>query len=272
VHAVLLVGGKGTRLYPLTKNIPKPLVRIGPYSILEITLRRLRANGFRRITLCISHLGHLIQEAVGDGSALGLEVDYVLDTTPLGTAAPLLAVPEWDGPAVVMNGDILTTIDFGDLYRQHQASETLLTVAFHRRRLPTSVGMLHVQGGRVRAIWEKPSFYWNINSGIYVADALSRKFIMEGEPADMPDLINAMIEHDEPVNGYGFTGPWHDIGTPSRYVQASNEFLAHPELYLDPSVRPVDDDVQVEPDPMRDEQKRIPPANLSLLVERQQSA
>ncbi|MEC3976920.1 nucleotidyltransferase family protein [Amycolatopsis sp. H20-H5] len=264
MHAILLVGGKGTRLAPLTRNIPKPLIRFGPYSILEITLRRLHGAGFRRVTLCISHLGELIREEFGDGRRLGLAIDYSLDAEPLGTAAPLLNVTEWDEPAVVMNGDILTTVDFADLHRQHTDSETLLTVAFHRRRLPTSVGMLHVIDQRVRAIWEKPSFNWNVNSGIYVANPLARKFITEDEPADMPDLINAMIDHDEPVNGYGFAGPWHDIGTHPRYRQAKAEFLADPELYLDPRRRSAPGGVHLEPDPLQDDATA---PDLSLLLE-----
>ena len=234
VHAILLVGGKGTRLWPRTRHQPKALVKLGHYSILEIILRRLRDCGCDRVTLCISHLGHMIRREFGNGRRLGVPVDYCVDEHPLGTAAPLHLVPDWTSPAVVMNGDILTTIDFADLYRQHERGTGRLTVAFHRSLLAAGVGVVRVLDGRVEAIWEKPSVEWNINAGIYVADPLVRKYVPTGSPADMPSLITALIEHGETVNGYGFSGEWHDIGTPFRYQRAMKEFLTNPERYLKP--------------------------------------
>ncbi|MFC7545956.1 sugar phosphate nucleotidyltransferase [Plantactinospora sp. GCM10030261] len=234
MHAIVLVGGKATRLWPRTRWQPKALVKIGHYSILEIIIRRLRDCGFDRITLCIAHLGDMIKDEFGDGRHLGVAVDYCAEERPLGTAAPLHLVPDWTSPAVVMNGDILTTIDFADLHRQHTTSGNLLTVAFHKSLLHAGVGVLRVRDGRVQQIWEKPNVEWNINAGIYVADPRVRDHIPRSDAADMPGLINALLADGQQVTGYGFSGQWYDIGTPFRYQKAMKEFLTHPDRYLRP--------------------------------------
>lgn len=230
----MMVGGKGTRLSSVTGPRPKALVRLGRHSIMEIIISRFRACGFTRATLCVSHLGHMIRSEFGDGRQLGLSIDYSVDEGRLGTAAPLLNVPDWTSPAVVINGDILTTIDFADLLRHHTRSRSLLTVAFQQRQLTAGVGLLRIQDDQVTAVHEKPRFAWNISCGIYVADPLVKRYLPADAPADMPSLITALIQDSEPVNGYRFGGPWHDIGTPERYQRARAEFLADPGRYLDP--------------------------------------
>ncbi|TDB74896.1 sugar phosphate nucleotidyltransferase [Micromonospora sp. KC723] len=232
MHAILLVGGRGTRLMPHTSNRPKALMPLGEHSLLEISLRRLRACGFTRATLCISHLGSMIRSAFGDGSQLGLRVDYCVDDRPMGTAAPLLLVPDWTEPAVVMNGDLLTSIDFGELYRRHVAGDGGLTVAFQRYWVSTGVGLLRADGDRIRRVHEKPTFEWNVCCGIYVADPGVRSYIPSGTPTDMPTLINALADAGVPVNGYAFHESWHDVGTPARYEQARADFLSDPDRYL----------------------------------------
>jgi NDP-sugar pyrophosphorylase family protein len=224
----------GTRLRPYTRDRPKALVRLGRYSILEIILNRLRACGFERVTLCVSHLREMITEEIGDGRRLGLRVDYSVDERPLGTAAPLLLVEDWTAPAVVMNGDLLTTIDFSELHRTHRRRGSRLTVAFQRRRLATSVGVLQVRDDRITAMWEKPTIEWNVCLGVYVADPSTRRHIPANTPTDMPGLIRSLIADHEPVHGYQFTGEWHDIGTPAAYERARAEFLADSDRYLRP--------------------------------------
>jgi NDP-sugar pyrophosphorylase family protein len=236
MHAILLVGGKGTRLMPHTEYLPKPLVKLGDYTILEIILRRLHAYGFDRITLCISHMGDAIKAEIGNGRQLGLSVDYCTDTRPLGTAAPLRLVTDWHSPAVVMNGDILTTADFGDLYRHHQDNGGAMTIAVHRRWLVSGVGLVQLLGDKVTAIREKPEFEWNVSAGIYVVDPRVKRYIPEDTPVDMPTLINILIRDGERVGGHRFTESWFDIGTPARYEEAKARFLANPGLFLDPHV------------------------------------
>jgi NDP-sugar pyrophosphorylase family protein len=237
MHAILLVGGKGARLMPYTRSRPKGLLEFGQYTLLEIILRRLGACGFERVTLCVSHLGEMIQAAFGDGGELGLAIDYSVDDRPLGTAAPLLLVPDWHAPAVVMNGDLLTTVDFADLYRRHHRDGGLLTVAFQRHWLSSGMGLLRVLGDQVQSMREKPTFEWNVCSGIYVADPLVRTYIASETPTDMPDLINLLAQSGEAVSAYQFNGYWCDVGTPARYQRARTDFLADPELYLAPQSR-----------------------------------
>lgn len=246
MHAILLVGGRGSRLAPYTSLLPKALMSLGRYSILEVTLRRLRACGFVRVTLCISHLGDQIRTEFGDGRQLGLSIDYSVDPVPLGTAAPLLFVPEWTAPAVVMNGDLLTTVDFTELYRAHVKGDAMLTVAYQRRWLSANVGLLRTAGDRVVGIREKPKFQWDVVSGIYVADPLIRKYLPTDAVTDMPTLINSLVEHGEAVQGYLFTGAWHDIGTPARYERARARFLADQQFYLDPRQRRKSDTAEAD--------------------------
>jgi NDP-mannose synthase len=238
VHAVILVGGKGSRLLPFTKYRPKPLMRLGRYSILEVIIRRLRASGFERVTLCTAHLGEMIRSEFGDGRRLGLAIDYCTDDPPSGTAAPLLLVSDWDSPAVVMNGDVLTALDFAHFYRTHVQSDSLLSVAFQRREVPVELGVLQVGDRQVHAMWEKPSLAIDVCSGMYVADPSIRDIMPEGDRVDMPDVIDALLKKGEPVNAYGFQSEWHDIGTPATYKNAEREFLANQDHYLFPSGRP----------------------------------
>ncbi len=233
LHAIVLVGGKGSRLLPYTRTRPKALLELGGHSVLEIILRRLRAFGFDRVTLCVSHLGEQIRAEIGDGARLGLSVDYSVDERPLGTAAPLRLTLGWTGPAVVMNGDILTTLDFADLHRAHERTGSVLTVAFLRRRFTAGVGLVRLEEDRVIEVMEKPTFGLNVSSGIYVVSPSALDHIPEG-PADMPTLINNLIGHGEPVHGYGFAGSWHDIGTPARYEEAKKAFQSEPRRYLEP--------------------------------------
>ncbi|MFE0424385.1 sugar phosphate nucleotidyltransferase [Streptomyces sp. NPDC058953] len=232
MRAIILTGGKGTRLRPYTDNRPKGLLQLSRYSILEVIIRRLRGAGFSHITLCVSHLAHQIRAEFGDGGTLGVRIDYSNDPRPLGTAAPLAGVVDWNGPALVMNGDVLTALDFAELYRAHKDAGGVLTVASLRRPVPIGFGVLDIRGGRVTAIKEKPTLRIDISSGIYVADAAVVDAITPEEPIDMPDLVAAMIARGRQVNAYSFTDRWHDIGTPERYEEAQRCFAENPDLYL----------------------------------------
>lgn len=233
MHAIVLVGGKGTRLLPLTEHLPKPLMRFGRYPLLEIVIRRLRSAGCTRITLCVSHLGEMIERAFGDGRRLDVEIDYVVDETPLGTAAPLLAVPDWHTPAVVTNGDVLSTIDFAELYHAHRQQANDITVVVHRLHAPISYGVVDMDDtGRVAAIREKPRLPVDVAAGIYVADPRVRGYVPAGTPLDMPDLIGRLISGGRPVRAHRFDGPWHDIGDHDSYQAAQRQFAANPERYL----------------------------------------
>jgi NDP-sugar pyrophosphorylase family protein len=212
-------------------------MKLGRYSILEIIIRRLRACAFERVTLCTAHLGEMIRAEFDDGRRLGLSIDYCTDDPPSGTAAPLLRVPDWSSPAVVMNGDVLTALDFAHFQRMHEKSGSLLSVAFQRREVPVELGVLQVGDRQVHAVWEKPSLAIDVCSGMYVVDPSVRDCIPEGVRVDMPDVIDALLKKGEPVNAYGFHEEWHDIGTPTTYRIAQKEFLANQDHYLSPSER-----------------------------------
>jgi len=238
MHAIVIAGGKGTRLRPLTAETPKALMKFGDFSLLEITLFRLRQAGADRVTLCVSHLGEVIERAIGSGDALDIAVDYCHDPSPLGTAGPLREVPDWDTPALVMNCDILTTLDFGRLHRRHLDSEAWLTVATQRRTVVIPFGVLEVAeaGGEVRAIREKPSLPFEVSSGIYVVDPKARSLIPPQEPMDMPTLMRALLEQGHLVEASAFTDAWHDIGTPAGYQAAQRDFATEPAAYLLPEM------------------------------------
>lgn len=236
MHAIVIAGGKGTRLRPLTAETPKALMRFGEFTLLEITLLRLRQAGADRVTLCVSHLGEMIERAIGSGDALEITVDYCHDPAPLGTAGPLRQVPDWDEPALVMNCDILTALDFGRLYRRHVDSGAWLTVATQRRHVVVPFGVIEFAetGHEVRAIREKPSLPFEVSSGVYVVDPKARELIAAQEPMDMPAFMRALLEEGHPVEASPFTDVWHDIGTPEDYQAAQRDFAADPTAYLMP--------------------------------------
>jgi NDP-sugar pyrophosphorylase family protein len=201
-------------------------------SILEITLLRLRACGFSRVTLCVSYRGDMIRREFGDGGRLGLSIDYCWDREPLGTAAPLLLVSEWETPALVMNGDVLTSLDFASVMASHRQHGGLMTVATHRCQVPVDFGVLDITDGRVRAIREKPRLPVDVAAGIQVVDPAVRTHLPDHGQLDMPTLVTALITEGQEVYAHPFAEPWHDIGTPSSYETARMDFLVDPERYL----------------------------------------
>ncbi len=233
MHAIILAGGKGTRLLPYTEDRPKSLLSFGSHTLLEIILRRLHDAGVVRVTLCVSHLGPMIEQVFGAGQRLGLDIDYVTDVEPLGTAAPLVAVRDWTEPAIVANGDVLSQIDFAELHHTHRRDGNDMTVVVHRLESPVNYGVVNVgTAGRITSIREKPRMSFDVSAGIYVVEPRVRHYVPDGRPLDMPDLIAELLASDRIVRAYRFDGPWHDVGTPVSYVAAQRHFAATPERYL----------------------------------------
>jgi NDP-sugar pyrophosphorylase family protein len=227
-----MVGGRGSRLLPYTKTRPKALMKLGEYSVLEIIVRQLQLAGCQKITLCILHFGEAIKQRFGDGTEFGVQIEYCMEAQPRGTAGPLLLLEDWDAPALIVNGDVLTNIDFADMYRAHVQGDSRLTVASKRCDISVDFGALQIQDGIVSGIVEKPSIAMDICLGVYVADPAVREFLPRAAPADMPDLITALLKDNRRVQVYSFSGRWHDIGTPASYEQAGQDFLENRELYL----------------------------------------
>jgi NDP-sugar pyrophosphorylase family protein len=227
MHAVILAGGKGVRLRPYTTRLPKPLVPIGEeHSIMEIVLSQLARCGFDRVTLAIGHLGDLIRSYIGDGSRWGVEIDYSLpEEVPLGTMGPVLQVldrlPE---KFLVMNGDVLTDLDYADLMRQHRESDAPLTVATYQRQAQIDYGVLTTRDGQVVEFTEKPTIDYRVSMGIYACSKPTLGGYPPGLPFGFDELMLDMLARDTPPQEYAFDGYWFDIGRPDDYDRVNAEF------------------------------------------------
>lgn len=228
-RAVILAGGKGSRLGPYTTVLPKPLLPIGDRAILDVVVHQLRDLGFADITLAVGHLAHLVRAVMGDGSKWGVSIDYQEETEPLGTVGPLGDIDRLDDSFLVMNGDVLTTLDYSDLMDLHRESGNLLTIASHRRVVRTDYGVLHVNGsaGRTRTVTgfeEKPEVPYVVSMGVYAMSPGALEYIEQGVYLDVPDLVLRLIEAGEQVGSYLFDGYWLDIGRPQDYERAIAEY------------------------------------------------
>lgn len=231
--AVVLAGGRGTRLAPYTSVLPKPLMPIGDRSILEVVLRQLHGHGIVDVTLCVGYLSHLIEAVLGDGSAHGTRVKYVRESQALGTAAPLRLVDGLDSTFIVMNGDVLTTLDYGELLRYHHQHHNLVTIAAKKRRIKIDYGVLHVGSngnrGRLRRFVEKPEMTSRVSMGIYVMEPEALEFIPAEGHFDFPDLVQALLDANRRVGVFDYDGMWFDIGRAEDYEQAVGAWLADAE-------------------------------------------
>jgi len=233
-HAVLLAGGLGTRLRPFTTSLPKPLVPIGDeMPVLEIVLRQLVRHGFRRATIAIGHLGDLIRAVAGDGSQWGLEVDYAPEDQPLGTIGPVVSVldrlPEH---FLVMNGDVLTDLNFGALLESHAASGGPLTIATYGRSVEIDFGVLHLDADRLVGFEEKPRLDYTVSMGVY---GLSRRTLASypgGQPFGFDDLVLDLLARGEVPVAFHHSGYWLDIGRPEDYDQANLDFARMRQVLL----------------------------------------
>ena len=222
-RAVILAGGRGTRLAPYTSVLPKPLMPIGERSILEIVMHQLAEHGITHVTLCVGYLSHLIR-AVLDNVDLPLRVTYVHEQEALGTAGPLRLVDGLDEPFVAMNGDVLTTLDYQELARRHRDSGNLVTVAARCRTIKIDYGVLHLADSdpthRVTGWSEKPEMASYVSMGIYVLEPAALEYVPAGSYYDFPTLIQALLNAGEPVGAYAYDGAWFDIGRHDDYQEA----------------------------------------------------
>ncbi|HEY3608153.1 MAG TPA: sugar phosphate nucleotidyltransferase [Pseudonocardiaceae bacterium] len=226
MHAIILAGGKGVRLRPYTTRLPKPLVPIGDeFSILEIVLRQLSQQGFSDVTLAIGYLGDLIRSYVGDGSKWGLRIDYTTEDSPLGTIGPVLQLMDRLPPEfLVMNGDVLTDLNYADLLANHVHSRAPLTVATYSRQVNVDFGVLTSDAGHIVEFTEKPTLNYQVSMGVY---GLSRETLCDylpGAPLGFDELMLDLLAKRTPPTEYRFDGYWLDIGRPDDYDRANAEF------------------------------------------------
>jgi NDP-sugar pyrophosphorylase family protein len=230
--AVLLAGGRGSRLHPYTMNIPKPLLPLGDIPVVEVVLRQLAQQGFDRAVLTVGHMAPLLSAFLGDGSRYGLRVDYQLEEEPLGTAGPLRGVVDLEEDFLVMNGDLLTTIDFADLVAGHRVAGATGTIALTRRTVAIDYGVVHrTPEGTLDRYEEKPTFDYRVSTGINVLSRSAIDLVPEGR-FDMPDLMTALTAHGRTVRCVETDAYWQDIGRIEDYERASRDFVADPTRFL----------------------------------------
>jgi len=225
MKAVILAGGLGTRLKPFTEVIPKPLLPVGEKSVLEIQIERLKNHGFNEIYLATNYKSQYIENYFGDGFRYAVKLNISKEDKPLGTAGPLLLLKDkLVDPFIVMNGDILSLVDFGKLYSFACHQESLLTISIKKEITPFAFGNIFFEGDRVTGIQEKPDIVMYILAGIYVMKPEIFSLFPKDEYFGMDKLITKMIDGNMPVTKYELKEYWLDIGRLSDYEQAQKDF------------------------------------------------
>jgi NDP-sugar pyrophosphorylase family protein len=225
LRAIILAGGKGVRLAPLTDVIPKPLVPIGGMPVLEIVIRQLKANGFHHITLAVGYLSELIKAYFQDGSRWGVKIDYSFEAEPLGTAGPLGLIDGLNETFLVMNADIVTDMDYYELVSYHRKHGCVATIGAFERQVRIDLGVIVTDGRRrIKDYIEKPTHSYLVSMGIYIFEPKVLEFLPDKGYMDFPDLVKQLLEADLPVGFRPFSGYWLDIGRHEDYSQAAEEF------------------------------------------------
>ena len=232
-HAIIMAGGKGTRLAPYTTVLPKPLMPIEDQPILEVVIRQLRHFGFERVTISVGHLAELIMAFFGDGRRFGVEIDYAIEDTPQGTVGALRHMELPDAPFLVMNGDILTDLDYEALYEEHLAHDALLTIAGFRKHVDISLGVLDYGGDQVlTGFREKPRMFFDVSMGIYIMSPEILSVFPADGPYGFDGLVKDLMEARKPPRIFPFEGMWLDIGRREDYEGAAETFRVHRSRFV----------------------------------------
>jgi NDP-sugar pyrophosphorylase family protein len=235
VHAVIMAGGRGSRLAPYTTVLPKPLMPLDDRPILAVVLEQLVNAGVTGVTISVGHLAGLIESWVQHQSHVDIPIGFVYEDEPLGTAGALANVDLPDGTFLAMNGDILTTLDFAALAGHHDASGGLATMATNVRTIDVQYGVVHTdERGNIERLEEKPRLSYTVSMGVYAMSPELVSLIGPGERIDFPDLLLRAIEREHDVATFPFDGYWRDIGNREDYEQAIADFAAEPARYLGP--------------------------------------
>jgi NDP-sugar pyrophosphorylase family protein len=233
--AIILAGGRGTRLAPYTTILPKPLLPIGEIPILEIVLRQLKAARIDRIVIAAGYLSSLIQAYFGDGARFGLELSYSVEREPLGTAGPLVAARRGlpPGDVLVMNGDILADLAYQDMAQQHASAGHIITVGAYAKTVRIDLGVLDVDGGgQLVAYREKPVHEFLVSMGVYILSGAAFALLREGEYCDLPELVVRALTQRQSVGIYRHRGVWLDVGRPEDFREAVAAFERDPNRFF----------------------------------------
>lgn len=233
MDAIILAGGKGTRLAPYTTIFPKPLMPIGDVPILDVVLRQLKSHGFTKVIMAVGYLAELLETYFGNGSKYGIDIQYSHESKPLGTAGPLSLIENLTSPFLVMNGDILTTLNYSALINYHKEKETIATIAMHKRTVDVDFGVIELNtNSEITNYIEKPNLKYLVSMGIYIFDTKVLSYIKPNEKLDFPDLVKKLLENNERVIGYPSNDYWLDIGRYDDYQRAIDEFEKNKEKFL----------------------------------------
>ena len=233
MQAILLAGGKGTRLRPFTATIPKPLLPLGDVPIVEVVIRQLASRGVTRIAISLGHLAHLFSATIGDGTRFGVTIDYYIEEEPLGTAGALRLIRDPGEHFLVMNGDLLTTLDYRRLMETHLASDAWATIAVRRREVKIDLGVVITsQDGRLVDYQEKPLIPYDVSMGINIISRRCLALIPTDRKFDMPDLLLAIMGEGHDVLTFKTDCYWQDIGRFDDYEQACIDFEKEPTRFL----------------------------------------
>lgn len=233
MQAIILAGGRGTRLKPYTMCFPKPLVPIGNHPILEIVIRQLVYYGFERVTISTGHLAELIEAYFGDGRKWGVRIEYVREERPLNTAGALKLIENTEEHVLVMNGDVLTTLNYREFMDRHLAKGVQASVATKVRQAPIDFGVVEAGSDEMLERYvEKPVYTFSVSMGVYVLHRSCRDLIADGEAIGMPDLLLRLKDNGRPVYCHRSDCYWLDIGRIDDYEKALEEFDANRSEFL----------------------------------------
>ena len=224
-RAILLAGGKGTRLKPFTKILPKPLMPIGKFTILEIVIKQLKYYGFRHITITVNHQAKLIKAFLGNGKKFNVTIDYALEKKPLGTMGPLKGIKDLPDNFLVMNGDILTDLNFNKLYNIHKKNKNLFTISSYKRKDSIDYGLLKInKKNTLIKFVEKPNKIYQVSMGIYIIEKKIIKYLPNNRYFGFDHLMYKLLKLKKNVKVINHNGYWLDIGKPEDYINAIKQF------------------------------------------------
>jgi len=235
-RAVVLAGGTGTRLRPYTVVLPKPLMPIGDYPILEVIIRQLVWHGFTHITLAVNHQANILKAFFGDGNKWGALIDYSLETKPMSTIAPLALIPDLPENFLLMNGDVLTDFALNGFLERHVTAGRLFTIAAARRLQLVDYGVLQIDSShRLTEFCEKPRMEYLVSMGVYGVNRAVLDFVPPDSKYGFDDLMNNLLGKGELVSVEPYEGYWLDIGRPDDYMRAIEEFEQRKHELLPPN-------------------------------------
>lgn len=232
-RAVILAGGKGRRLRPYTVVLPKPLMPIGDYPVLEVIVRQLVRHGFDHVTMAVNHQAEIIKAFFNTGAKWGVKIDYSLEEKPLSTMGPLRLIKDLPQDFLVMNGDVLTDLNFAQFFDYHVAARNLFTISSKTREHVIDYGVLEAnERGLLCGFREKPKVSYRVSMGVYMVNRQAMEFIPQGQSYGFDNLMLDLLAANRPAAVRTHDGYWLDIGRPDDYTQAIDEFEGMKSRFL----------------------------------------